>query len=232
MSLFRSTLTKKYKTTNRLLFGNSMDFVLDKKEYNPKTKTMKIAYALENESLGDTSAATSDSISADSLAILSNTKFKSNLVSIVNPGQKIKHATIRLKDDYLVITAKNVEPGFKLLKIQLASNVINSNFDKTEVKDDTVFNLYIKEDSFNKTNKRVALDRSSLKRDYLANKGGNVEKEIVKVQKENEALKRDNKQKQVLIDSYNQTIKQNKSSIARNNESISSLKKQVKFYEK
>ena len=251
-AFFRTTSTAKYDTTKTLPFISNEHFTLVNREYNPKTKRLKIAYAFEND-LDKQSQASADDQSTtttDSLEILSNIKYRTNVVSITNPGNRLKHSTVKVKDDFIELVVDQVPDNFKLIKVQIAPEAINTKLDTSELKTDAIYNLYVLQKDFKTTNATAMETKTVQVNDYLGYKASVLNRKIKKLETQNDGFDLDIKQKQELIktvksdmqydtsdqkethesqvNGYNHTIDQDKQQQLDNDHTIKMLKQQLK----
>lgn len=251
-AFFRTTSTAKYSTTKTLPFISNEHFTLVKRDYNPQTKRLKIAYALENDLDNQSQAATDDqsTTTTDALELLSNIKYRTNVVSITDPGTRLKHTAVKIKDDFIEIIVDQVPDDFKLIKVQIAPEAINNKLDTSALKTDAIYNLYILQKDFKTTHATQMATKAVQTNDYLSYKSNVLNTKIKKLETQNTGYDLDIKQKQKLIktvksdmqydtsdqkethesqiNGYNNTIDQDKQHQLDNDHTIKQLKQQLK----
>lgn len=245
----------KYKTTWSQPLGASLNVVLDKREYNSKTNTLKISYSLTGaDKTVDSNVSTlSASPDATSLESLSNTTFQAAVFGFKGSKRYSNLKVYRVRDNYLEIIVHDVPSDFRLAKVQIAPKTINKTMQSTDVEDDTISSFYILEKDFKSVN-TIHADKKNRQNDYLSYQISSIQEIIGTLNKKNSGYKLDNQQKRKLIkkfvsmqkydtdedrkshgaqiETYKSTIKENNLEIDKNKEQISELKSQIEQLKK
>ncbi|WP_208423011.1 hypothetical protein [Latilactobacillus fragifolii] len=252
-AFFRTTSTSKHNTTKTLPFISNEHFTLVKRDYNPQTKCLKIAYALENDLDNQSQEANQTTTTTDAIETLSNIKYRTNVLSITDPGHPLKHTTVKVKDDFIELVVDQVPDDFKLIKVQIAPEAINTKLDTSALKTDAIYTLYILQKDFKTTHATQMNTKAIQTNDYLSYKSSVLNTKIKKLETQNAGYNLDIKQKQKLIktiksdmqydtsdqkethesqiNGYNNTIDQDKQYQLDNDHTIKKLKQQLKELE-